>query len=80
MAQTATLVPFFGPSIQGEAFVRDRLDIDMSRALMAGIGYEWRRPFEVGETVDITLLVEDIYDKGGNTFAIVATEFRDAAG
>jgi hypothetical protein len=79
-AQTATLVPFFGPSLQGEAFVRDRLDLDLTRALMGGIAYEWHRPFVAAEKVDVRLFVEDIYQKGESTFAIVTTEFRDAGG
>jgi hypothetical protein len=79
-AETATLVPFFGPSLRGEAFVRDRLAIDTSRALLAGISYEWHRPFEIGEVVDVRLFVEDIYEKSDTQFAVVSTEFRDAAG
>ena len=79
-AETATLVPFFGPSLSGEAFVRDRLAIDTSRALLGGISYEWCRPFASGETVDVRLLVEDIYEKNGTQFAVVATEFRDPVG
>jgi hypothetical protein len=79
-SDTATLVPFFGPSLNGEGYVRDRLEIDTSRALLAGIAYEWVRPFVPGETVDVQLLVEDIYEKGSNQFAIVATEFRDSSG
>lgn len=79
-AQTATLVPFFGPSLQGEEFVRDRLDLDLTRALMGGIAYEWHRPFEASETVDVRLFVEDMYQKAETSFAIVTTEFRDQAG
>ena len=78
--QTAALIPFFGPTLNGELYVRDRLDLDLSRALMAGIAYEWRRPFVTGETVDVRLFVEDMYQKSESTFAIVTTEFRDGAG
>ena len=78
--ETARLVLFFGPSLQGEGYVVERLQIDTARALLAGIGYEWTRPFAPGETVDVQMLVEDIYEKGSNQFAVVATEFRDSDG
>ncbi len=79
-AQTATLVPFFGPSVAGEELFVEKLGIDYERALLGGISYEWSRPFRDGEAVDIRLWVEDVYQKGNMTFAIVNTEFCDAAG
>jgi hypothetical protein len=79
-AQTATLVPFFAPTIPGEALFVERLEIDYQRALLGGISYQWSRPFREGEVIDIRFSVEDIYKKGNLTFAIVTAEFDDAAG
>lgn len=77
---TATLVTFFGPSIPGEALFVDRMQLDFSKALLGGLTYEWARPFRVGETVDVKTFVEDMYEKSNLQFAVVTTEFRDAAG
>ena len=79
-AATAGLHLFFAPTLEGEELVRDRLDLDLTRALMAGIAYEWQRPFTAGETVDVRLFVEDMYQKGESTFAVVTAEFTDTAG
>lgn len=79
-AQTATLVPFFGPVVGGDSQVVDVLGLDLSRALLGGIGYEWQRPFEPGETVHVRVVVEDVYPKGSNQFGVVIAEFTDAEG
>jgi hypothetical protein len=78
--ETVTLVPFFGPTIRGEERLARLLDVDPSRALMGGISYEWTRPFRPGETIDVKVFVEDIYDKRNLQFAIVTSEFRDSTG
>lgn len=77
---TARLVPYFGPTVAGEQLLVDRLGLDLSRALLAGQSYEWQRPLEPGETVAIRVFIEDVYEKGANTFGVVATEVRDEAG
>lgn len=79
-SETARLVPYFGPTIVGEQRLVDLLGLDLSRALLAGQSYEWSRPFELGESVAIRVFVDDVYDKGDNTFGIVATEIRDESG
>lgn len=79
-AETATLVPYFGPTIPGEELFVERLELDFSRALLGGISYQWERPFRPGETIDAKVFVEDIYTKGNLQFAIVTSEFRDSAG
>lgn len=78
--QTASLVPFFAPTVGGEGTVVDGLGLDLSRALLGSISYEWERTFTVGESVEVTISVEDIYAKGRNQFGVVAAEFRDTAG
>ncbi|WP_214369818.1 MaoC family dehydratase N-terminal domain-containing protein [Pseudonocardia sp. H11422] len=77
---TATLVPYFGAVIGGESTVVDGLGLDLSRALLAGIGYEWHRPFVPDERVRVRVVVEDVYAKGANQFGIVVAEFADLDG
>ena len=81
-AITSLLVPWFGPSVGGEDTVAraDGLALDLSRALLAGITYQWERAFAPGETVHIRVSVADCYVKGANTFGIVAAEVVDADG
>lgn len=77
---TASLAPFFGPTVAGEGRFQDVLDLDLSRALLAGIGYEWGRPFRIGETVGVKVFIDKVFDKGTNRFGIVIAEFRDGDG
>jgi acyl dehydratase len=79
-ADTATLVPYFGPTVVGEEPFVDALEVDFARALLGGISYRWERPFRPGELIDIRLWVEDMYRKGNLQFAVVTAEFRDPAG
>jgi len=78
--QTATLVPFFGPTVDGEEGFVDALGLDFSRALLGGVAYEWARAFEPNEVVDVSVVVEDQYEKSGMEFAVVTSEFRDGKG
>ncbi len=79
-AATATLVPFFGATAGGRSSVVDGLGLDLSRALLAGVGYQWHRAFVPDEQVWLRVAVEDIYTKGSNTFAVVVAEFTDLDG
>ena len=69
-----------GPTAAGEQQLIDVLGLDLSRALLAGQSYTWARPLEPGETVSMKVVVDDVYDKGNNTFGVVKTEIRDAKG
>ncbi|THJ25641.1 MaoC family dehydratase N-terminal domain-containing protein, partial [Candidatus Frankia alpina] len=79
-AATAALVPYFGAAVGGESTAVDGLGLDLSRALLAGIDYDWRRPFAPGERVHVRVTVEDVFRKGANQFGLLAAEFTDAAG
>lgn len=79
-AESSRLVPFFGPTIAGDQRLVEVLDLDLSRALLAGQAWEWERPFVSGETVGVHLYVEDVFAKGDNTFAVVVSEFRGTDG
>jgi hypothetical protein len=78
--QTATLVPFFGPTIGGEHTVVDGLGMDLSRTLLGSVSYEWHRPFVAEEAVHVRVGVDDVYAKGSNQFGVVVAEFRDGHG
>jgi len=77
---TALLVPFFAATAAGQDSVIGPLELDLSRALQGGQGFEWHRPFRVGETVHLEVVVVDLYEKGSTQFATVVGEFRDAGG
>ena len=81
-ADTAAVLPFFGPTIGSETTVTNPagLALDLSHALLAGLSYDWQRPFQAGETVGVRVVVEDVHTKGNNTFGVVAAEFTDATG
>lgn len=76
-AQTATLVPFFGPTVAGETRFVDVLGLDLSRAMLGGLTYEWVRPFRAGETVAVKIFIDKVFDKGSNRFGVVVAEFHD---
>ncbi|MCF7550893.1 MaoC family dehydratase N-terminal domain-containing protein [Pseudonocardia sp. WMMC193] len=77
---TETLVPSFAATVGGESTVVDGLGLDLSRALLGGLGYEWARPFTPGETVHVRVVVEDVYSKGANQFGVVGAEYTAADG
>lgn len=79
-SMTATLVPYFGAVVGGQATAVDGLGLDLTRALLAGVDYEWTRPFEVGETLRARVVVEDVFTKGANQFGVVVAEFTAADG
>lgn len=78
--QTALLVPFFGPTMAGDAHFIEVLALDLSRALLGGVSYEWVRPFREGETVQVEVSVDKVFDKASNRFGVVVAEFSDSGG
>jgi hypothetical protein len=78
--ETATLVPFFGPTVAGETQFVEVLELDLSRALLGGLSFEWARPFRSGESVDVKVFIEKVFDKGTNRFGVVVAEFNDTEG
>ena len=78
--ETARRVAFFGPTADGQDTVVGPLEMDLSRALQGGQSYEWHRSFIPGETVHLTVSIEDIIDKGTLELATVLSEFRDSNG
>lgn len=78
--ETALRTPFFGPTAAGQYSVVGPLEMDLSRALQGGQSYEWHRPFRIGETVRLTVTIEDILDKTTLHLATVLAEFRGLDG
>lgn len=76
---TSRLVPFFGPTVGGESVVVEGIGLDLSRALLGGLSYEWHRPFEEGETVAVRVTVDDVFERGSNQFGVIVAEFFDSA-
>src|SRR4051812_17848800 len=71
---TATLVPWFGPTVAGEGQFVEVLGLDLSKALLGGLKYEWERPFQPDETVSVKVFIDSVFDKGTNRFGIVVAE------
>ncbi|MEW6471042.1 MAG: MaoC family dehydratase N-terminal domain-containing protein [Actinomycetota bacterium] len=79
-SQTALLVAFFAATAAGQDSVIGPLGVDLSRALQGGQAFEWHRPFRVGETVRLQVVVADLYEKNTTQYATVLAEFRGADG
>lgn len=79
-AATASLVPFFGPTVGGEERFVACLGLDLTRSLLGGLSYEWVRPFREHESVTAELSVEDFYEKAGMQFVVVLISFVDDTG
>lgn len=79
-AQTASLVPSFAATVGGESTVVDGLGLDLSRALLGELGYQWERPFVPGETVRVRVTVDDVFVRGANQFGVVVAEYTDSDG
>jgi acyl dehydratase len=79
-SQTALLVPFFAATAAGQDSVIGPLGLDLSRGLQGGQAFEWHRPFRVGETVRLNVVVADLYEKNATQFATVLAEFRATDG
>lgn len=79
-SDTALLVPFFAATAAGQDSVIGPLGLDLSRGLQGGQAFEWHRPFRVGETVRLQVVVADLYEKNATQFATVLAEFRGADG
>lgn len=79
-ADTATLVPWFGPTVAGEQQFVEVLGLDLSKALLGGLSYSWERPFQPDETVAVKVFIDAVFDKGTNRFGVVVAEFKDKAG
>jgi hypothetical protein len=77
---TASLVLWFGATIGGDDRLVAALGMDLSRALLSGHRYDWVRAFAPGETVRARLVIDKVFEKGSNHFAVLLAEFRATDG
>ncbi len=56
------------------------LGLDFTRVVHGEQEYEWRRPFRVGETLEVRSRIESIRTKGGHGFLTIRTEMLDEDG
>lgn len=64
------------PTIVGDP----ELDLDFTRVLHGSQEYEFHRPLEVGETLDVRTRIDTIRVLGGNGFLTIVTELVGADG
>jgi hypothetical protein len=77
---TARLMPFFGPTIVGEARFVEALGLNLDRALLGGHELAFRRPFVPDEAVNVEMRLADYSEKNGMQFGTVETRFSTPAG
>ena len=74
-AQTARLVPFFGPCIAGEAAFVEALGLNLDRALLGGHAVDFDRPFVPDEPLHVEMRLADYSEKNGMQFGTIETRF-----
>ena len=77
---TARLMPFFGPTVVGEARFVEALGLNLDRALLGGHELSFRRPFVPDEAVNVEMRLADYSEKNGMQFGTVETRFSTPAG
>jgi len=78
--ETARVALFFGVTATGDLEIVEQIGLDLERGLLGGHEIRWQRPFEPDEEVVIDISLDDVYDKGKNRFAVVASVFSTPAG
>lgn len=79
-AETARVAIFFGATAGRDLSIMDDIGVDMAKTLMAGHELEWNRPFEPDEDVDVTVTLEDVFDKDGKRFSILKAVYATPDG
>ena len=73
--QTARLVPFFGPTVVGEARFVEALGLRLDRALLGGHAIEFQRAFVPDESLVVEMRLADFSEKNGMQFGTIETRF-----
>lgn len=79
-AETARVAIFFGAVANRDLSIMDAIGVNMAKTLMAGHELEWNRPFEPDEDVDITVTLDDVFDKDGKRFSILKAVYATPDG
>lgn len=77
---TARLMPFFGPTVVGEARFVEALGLNLDRALLGGHELTVRRPFVPDEPVNVEMRLADYSEKNGMQFGTIETRFSTPSG
>lgn len=77
---TARLVPFFGPTVVGEARFVQALGLNLDRALLGGHAIDIERAFEPDEPVEVEMRLADYSEKNGMQFGTIETRFATPGG
>jgi acyl dehydratase len=64
----------------GQAVLDPDLGMNYAMVVHGGQEYEWRRPVRVGDELQATPRIADIYAKGPNEFLVTEAQIRDASG
>ena len=78
--QTATLVPFFGPTVAGHGRFLENMPFDAARTTLGQQAYHWNRGFRLGEPVDALVTLDDVAPRSRVTLYVVRSAFTDASG
>jgi hypothetical protein len=79
-ADTARLVPFFGPCVCGEARFVEALGLNLERALLGAHAVEFERPFVPDEPLNVEMRLADYSEKNGMQFGTIETRFTTPMG
>lgn len=79
-ADTARLLPFFGPTIAGEAAFVEALGLQLERALLGGHAIEFQRPFVPDEELEVEMRLADYSEKNNMQFGTIETRFMTPLG
>jgi len=79
-AETARVAIFFGATATRDLSLMDAIGVDMAKTLMAGHELEWSRPFEPDEDIDVTVTLDDVFDKDGKRFSILKSVYATPDG
>lgn len=79
-AVTARVLPFFGPTVAGEAAFVEALGLRLDRALLGSHEVEFDRPFVPDEPLDVQMVLADVSEKNGMQFGTIETRFLTPRG
>jgi acyl dehydratase len=75
-----TFVTVMNIAVSGQAVQDPELGLDYSRVVHAEMGYEWRRPVRVGETLTAIPRIADIFARGPHEYLVIEAEIMDRSG
>lgn len=77
---TAALVPFFGPTVDGHQRFLEAMPFDRGRTTLGRQRYRWARPFRGGEAVDVAVVLDAVAQRSTSRLYVVHSTFTDDFG